>query len=145
MNVKGQTGLTGLFLTIITVSAFTLFALLFIGGGADFYSVSYNNTEFEQFDKSVEAASLAIDTEQTITGANQSGTVGSNTNIDIITTSAFKTFPIIANTPVILNSMFVGVGNILGIPSTIVTLIFSFITLLIIAIFILLIFRVNIM
>lgn len=145
MNKKAQaSGLGGLFTSVVTISAFTIFCIIFIQSGSTRYDFSYNDTEFSAFDKSVSINELTLETQQVVTGANSTG-AGSTSNIELVTGSGYKSFRLISETPVILGGLFNSIATALGIPMSIVVLAIAMITITIISIIILLVFRVNVL
>jgi len=145
MNTKGQSGtLTALFLSVVAVSAFTIFAVLYFGGGTSAYNINYNNTAFNQFDLHNQINNITLSTQQTLIGANSSTGASGGGIINTITTAGYQSFSVISNIPSLLLSMFGAVAVILGVPSQIVVLAFSMIVVMIISIIILLVFRVRI-
>jgi hypothetical protein len=144
MNRKAQsTTLTGLFLSVITVTAFTILFVMFFVGGANTYNLPVDNSSFSGLNKAVEITELTGSANQAVTGENSSSQPGQS-NLDVLANSAYRSLKLIGNIPALFNDMFVTVGGVLGIPSIIVQLAFTFITIIFIGIAILLLFKVRV-
>lgn len=138
-----ETTLVGLFITVIIVSIFTIFSVVYVKGGSELYNVPYQGTQFEQFDKSVNISSFTQQTSDTVTGSN-STSIGSNNPIEVITNAGYKSLGLISDMPAIYYTLFTGIGNIIGLPAEVVGMLFAVIVVMIISIIILLVFRVRV-
>jgi hypothetical protein len=144
MKKGQQNNLTALFLAVVAVSAYTVFALLYVDSGANTYGVSYNNTIFNQLNQTGAISTLTLNTQQSLIGANSSSGASGGGIINTITTAGYQSFSLISSIPDILLTIFSAIAAQFGLPISIVILSFAMIVVSIISIVILLVFRVSV-
>ena len=145
MFTKAQS--KGMFMVIVGGAiAVTIFSLLFIyafrSAQESIPALTFNESKYQQFNQTNKIINLTTQMNNAFTGNSSGNVVGDI--ITVTTTGGYNTIQILGAVPSVYSDMMYSAANILGIPREIVSLITFIVLLAVIALFILLVFRVYI-
>lgn len=145
-NRRAQT--KGVFMVLlggaISVSIFALLIVYSFRGAQESYSnVAFNESQFQVFDETNQIVNLTDEMNSAFTRANSSGTnVGDI--INVATTGGYNTIQIFGALPDVYGGMMYDIADFFKVDRSIVTLLTMIVIAAVIALFILLVFRVYV-